>query len=61
VVLRDQFFNVCEHQHAPARHPCQFGNNKAFARAGGQDNHRRFIVVAKVGEGSVYRFALIRA
>jgi hypothetical protein len=42
MVLRDQLFDVRQHQHAATRQTRQLGDDQAFACAGGQDNGRRF-------------------
>ena len=59
VVLRDQLFDVRQHQHAATRQAGQLGNDQAFACAGREDNRCRFPVFAKPGEGGVNGFLLI--
>ena len=61
VILRDQFFDVRQHQHAATRHAGQFGNHQTFSGACGQHNHRRFIVLTEMTQRGIHGILLIGA
>ena len=61
MVLRDQFFNVRQYQHATTRHAGQFSNHQAFSRTGWQDDNRWRAMVAEMVERGIHGFFLVRA
>ena len=61
MVLRNQLFDVRQHQHAAARQAGKFGDHQAFACASGEHNGRGLTVFAKPGQGGVNGFLLIGA
>ena len=59
MVLRDELFNVRQHQYAATGQTRQFGNDQAFACTGREHNRRRLAMFTEPGEGGVNGFLLI--